>query len=152
MTTYDLYIRPLPEVDQSVQSGIVSYGVRRTIGVTGLQRMVNRWMLEFLTDEGSDPSDPSRGTPFIRLIGSNVSDEREIREICEVAVNKATQRMLLTQQNGRDYTDNDRLRSAEITRIVYDDTRLQLILNVRLTSQAQKSQLLEVPIPFQLGT
>lgn len=145
MTTYDLYIHPLPAAEQSVQTGLVTYGVQRTIGVSGLQRMVNRWMLEFLTDEGSDPTDPDRGTVFVRLIGSNVYDERELNEVCQLAVTKATERVLLTQQSGINYTDNDRLRSAQIERIVYDESALELSLTVRLTSQAQKSQLLTIP-------
>lgn len=143
---YDIHIELLPATDQSVHRGVMTYGFNRTISLAGLQRLINRFLLEFLTEEGSDPTDLRRGTPFVRLIGSNISDAQGIREVTEISVQKASDRLRRYQVGVDNYTDEDRLRSAELTGIVYDDANAAVAISIRLENVAGRKQTVQVPL------
>lgn len=145
-TVYDIHIELLPEAEQSVQRGVMTYGFKRTIGVAGLQRLINRFLLEFLTLEGSDPSEPSRGTPFVNLIGANVNDEATIRDIVQISVDKAQTNLLRNQRNNSNYADRDRLSSAELTAIVYDSANAAAAVEIRLENVAGLAQTVQIPL------
>lgn len=145
-TVFDIYIEPLPADEQSTRRGVMTYGFKRTIGVAGLQRLANRFLLNLLTLEGSDPSNPRRGTPFSGLIGANVNDEATIRDVVQISIDKTVAFLLRAQQLVPNYTDRDRLRSAELTSIVYDTARAAVGVEIRIENVAGRQQTLQIPL------
>jgi hypothetical protein len=53
----------------------------------GVQKLAQRWLLEFLTDRGSMPGLPTRGTNFMRSVTSgNARNASDLRVLFDLAV------------------------------------------------------------------
>ena len=112
MPRYDVYIQIVP-ADQYAGMKFISFGQTRTVGVCGMQKLVNEFIIALLTPVGSDPLDLARGTDLPNLIGSNV-DVADAHDILQMAVDKATQDILDYQQ-GRQMPSDERLAAATVT-------------------------------------
>ena len=145
MSTYDVHVQPLPVAQQSVIKGLYTYGFRKTMSVRGIQRLVNRWALEFLTEQGSDPLDPDRGTAFMSLVGSNVSATRDLEEICRIAVSKANRRMALYEAQYPPESTEDAFASATITELTVSPGDFGITLRVRIRNQEGTAATISVP-------
>lgn len=109
---YDVHIQLVPQASFT-GSKFYSFGYDRTLGVRGLQKLINMWAKYFLTPVGSDPTDLSVGTDFMGLLGSNV-DVNDAQDILLIAVDKTNQ-AIQSYQTGRDIADDERLANAEVT-------------------------------------
>lgn len=145
MTTYDIHIQPLPAAEQGPIRGSFTYGFSKSIAVRGLQRLVNRWVIEFMTEEGSDPLDPARGTAFPKLIGSNVSASSDVRDICRISVEKANRRIVQYEAQYRPESDEDAFGSATIESLRVATRGTSVTLYVRLKNKAGKGAVIQVP-------
>lgn len=98
-------------------TGFYSFGQTRSLGVRGIQKLVNVFAKFLLTPVGSDPFDVSYGTNLTNLIGSNValSDAREVLDMAVAATAAAVQ----AYQSGRASVDDDeRLSSAVVSNYI----------------------------------
>lgn len=111
---------------------------------TGVQKMAQRWVLEFLTDEGSLPFLPDRGVSFVRAARTG-QFRNEVDAIAEY--NFAAVKIMQTMQNEEvdAMEDDERLASDELTGLSIQEGLLTL--NVTLTSQAGSSRQVILPIP-----
>lgn len=134
--TYDLYIAPVDVEDQYDLRGAYSYVFDKTVGVKGFTRLITRWSLEFLTLRGSDPLDRERGTLFASLIGSNVSSEDDIEDVCRTAVARATQRILLYSADSPPASLDETLNSVEVEQINFTASSTGFDLYVRIKNAA----------------
>lgn len=145
MPTYDTYIAPLPESEQSVVHGAYTYGYDRHIAVRGFQKLINRWAKAFLTLQGTDLSRRNYGTAFPALIGSNVTDRGDIQEIVQSSVDKATQDIQQLSadalETGLEFDSEELLDSAKLDALVFPDATG---IAVYVTLQNQKGQRLQV--------
>lgn len=94
--------------------GFYSFGQTRSLGVKGINKLVNMFAKRLLTPTGTDPLDLPGGTQVPNLIGSNVSldDAQEVFQVSVASVVEAIQ----TLQGGRgDVPSDERLASAEVT-------------------------------------
>lgn len=146
MTTYDLHIQPLPVSQQGPSRGSMTYGFKKAIGVRGLQRVANRWLLEMLTLEGSDLNDPDRGTSFTGLIGSNVASARDVEDVCRLSVEKCNRRMRLYEAEYPPVTDADAFASATIESLRVTDTGRSVELYVRLRNKQGDTLAVQLPL------
>lgn len=112
MPRYDIYMQVVP-ADQYVGMKFVSFGQKRTVGVRGIQKLVDMFMLALLTPVGSDPLDLLRGTGLPNLIGSNVA-ATDAHDILSLSVTKAVTD-LQAYQAGRQIPSDERLSSATVT-------------------------------------
>ena len=109
---YDINIQIIP-VARYTGMGFYSFGQTRSLGVRGIQKLVNIFAKFLLTPVGTDPFDPTYGTNLTNLIGSNVALS-DAREVLDLAV-AATVTALQTYQGGRASVDDDeRLASAVV--------------------------------------
>jgi hypothetical protein len=79
---YDINIQIVPASDYT-GTAFYSFGQTRSLGVRGIQKLVNIFAKYLLTPVGSDPTDLTYGTQLTALIGSNVvlSDAQEVLDL-----------------------------------------------------------------------
>jgi hypothetical protein len=112
MSRYDTYIQIIPAASYHGMK-FFSFGQKRSLGVRGIQKLVNIFTKYLLTPLGTDPLDLAAGTNLTNLIGSNtvLSDAQDILLL---AVDKTTQ-AIRAYQNGLDVPDDERLATASVT-------------------------------------
>ena len=115
MATYDLYIEPAPIVDQKYGLGLMGMGYTRSVGVRGPYKMVVQWAKRFLTPVGSDPADLTAGTEFPNLIGANISDIEDIRDVVLLAIQECDEQMRSAQSQQPQLDDDEVLQSSVLT-------------------------------------
>lgn len=115
MARFDQYIQIIPA---SSYNGFkfFSFGQKRTLGVSGIQKLVNIFSIELLTPVGSDPLNLNRGSNLTSLLGSNVS-VNDARDILFLAVDK-TAKAIQSYQTGLELPDTERLSSASVTQFI----------------------------------
>lgn len=112
MAKYDLHIQLDPSA-VIYGGGFYGFGATRSIGISGVQKLVNLFAKYLLTPVGTDPTDLSYGTALPSLIGSNI-DVYDTREILLLAVDKTTQ-SIKRYQRAAEISDAERLASASVT-------------------------------------
>jgi hypothetical protein len=110
---YDINIQIVPASNYNGMA-FYSFGQTRSLGVRGIQKLVNMFAKFLLTPIGTDPVDLNYGTNLTTLIGSNVvlSDAREILDIAVDATVAAIQGFQTGQSS---VPDDERLASAAVT-------------------------------------
>lgn len=109
---YDVNIQ-IVSVQQYTGMAFYSFGQKRSLGVRGIQKLVNIFSKFLLTPIGTDPLDATYGTALTSLIGSNVilSDAREILDMVVSDTASAIQKF----QSGKAVPDDERISSASVT-------------------------------------
>lgn len=111
---------------------------------TGIQKLAQHWLLEFLTAAGSCRFLPDRGTQFMpRLVSGGLQHETDVQVEFNFAAATAS-RNLAVSEPANAPTD-ERLQSARLTSIVISAG--SLILHVELTSQAGETRAIILPVP-----
>lgn len=112
MPRFDVHVQILP-AEQFVGTKFMGFAQKRTVGVRGIQKLVDEYAIALLTPLGSDPLNLLRGTDLPALIGSNVAVE-DAHDILVLAVDKASQDIQQGQQ-GRQVPSDERLAAATVT-------------------------------------
>ena len=112
MPRYDVHIQLVPDA-AVLGGGFYGFGAVRSIGVSGVQKLVNQFAKYLLTPVGSDPTDLDYGTDLPNLIGSNVN-VYDAKEVLELSVAKTVQ-ALQGYQASAEIPDVERLASATVT-------------------------------------
>jgi hypothetical protein len=114
--SYDIHIQIVPAT-QYTGMAFYSFGQTRSLGVRGLQKLVNIFAKFLLTPIGTDLLDPTYGTNMTGLIGSNVA-LNDAREILDLAV-ASTMDAIFAFQSGKSNIPNDeRLATAAVTNYI----------------------------------
>lgn len=96
-TTSDVYvsIRPTAEV-----TGIDPFalGRDRRQPMTGFYKTMMQWLKCFFTEQGSDISDVTYGTPIASMVGGVVSSEHDLRDAAVISVRTATDTVKAAQR------------------------------------------------------
>jgi hypothetical protein len=110
---FDVNIQIVPAVKYTGMA-FYSFGQTRSLGVRGIQKLVNIFAKFLLTPIGSDYTDLTYGTNLTTLIGSNVVLD-DAREILDLAVD-ATVTFIQGMQAGKaGVADDERLAAAAVT-------------------------------------
>jgi phage baseplate assembly protein W len=90
----DIHFQPVPVNDVS-GTKVFTFGFQSALKVEGLQALVNRWVKTLMTPRGSDPLDPSAGTDFGNLIGTNIpkTSKGSIIDIVAMAIDDASEQV-----------------------------------------------------------
>ena len=94
--------------------GFYSFGQKRSLGVRGLQKLVNVCAKYLLTPIGTDPTDLDYGTNLTLLIGSNVALQ-DAREVLDIAVDKTAAAVTAWQTAKGSVPDDERLSSMVVS-------------------------------------
>ena len=115
---------------------------------TGIVKLAQNWVIEFLTELGSKGYHQStRGTAFITLAKTGqLTSEATVQLQFSFAAIRVAQNLAaaVTEQTPAD----ERLASAVLERLTLADN--QLVLHVRLQSEAGDSKVTYLPVPTSL--
>lgn len=124
---------------------------------TGAQKLAQRWLLEFMTERGSMPGLPNRGSSFMRAARTG-GFRTPINVRTEFAVADLNIKNNLRGEETSDMPDDERFGSAEITNVAilpgFDvsqksgTTAAFLTLGVKITSLAGDAR--EVVLPIEI--
>lgn len=90
-----------------------NFGQTRSLGIAGLQKLVNMFLKYLMTPIGTDPLDLDAGTALPMLIGSNV-DSNDVQETLQIAV-ETTVGALIAIQSKQSPPDDEALAGASVT-------------------------------------
>lgn len=102
--TFDLYFQGKEREDISGFKFFTS-GFHRSIGVKGFWKLILQWLKRFMTTKGSDPTRPDEGTEFPNLIGSNITNIADVRDVVLLAIEDCNAQMLTIQQQTQPVKD-----------------------------------------------
>ena len=111
--SFDVNIQIVPASNYTGMA-FYSFGQKRSLGVRGIQKLVNIFAKFLLTPVGTDPTDSFYGTNLTLLIGSNV-DLTDAREILDLAVDTTVKAIQGFQTAASTVPDDERLSSASVT-------------------------------------
>jgi hypothetical protein len=113
MAKYDLHIQT---VEESELQGFKFFtrGFNRSIGVRGLNKLLNIWMKIFLTPKGSDPTNLERGTDFPALMGSNITSQQDVRDVVMLSISDCNKQLAEIQRVSPPEDDDETLRTATL--------------------------------------
>lgn len=141
---YDLYFQ-IVTIDEleSGSSKFLTFGQTRSLGVRGLQKLINLFVKYLLTPLGSNPLDLDDGTILTSLLGSNVSPN-DAEEILIMAVDKTTAAIQAYQQ-GQNVPDDERLASASITGYIAIDSDPGFAAQILIKNVANQALTFNLP-------
>lgn len=113
---YDINIQIVPAVDYTGMA-FYSFGQTRSLGVRGIQKLVNVFAKWLLTPVGTDPINLTYGTNLTGLIGSNVVLD-DAREILDAAVDTVISGIQAVQAGNSSVPDDERLATAAVTNYI----------------------------------
>ena len=146
----DIHYQPV-EADQVRGTKVFTFAYKSALKVEGLQALVNRWVRVLMTPKGSDPVEPTFGTAFGDLVGSNIpkSARTDVIDIVSMAIDDASEQVQLQDRNGS-YPEEESLSSATISRFTSNTAgdgfevwvtiknRADEILTVRLSDLSER--------------
>ena len=109
---YDIHFQAIPP-SEFPGTKVFTFGQTRSLGVAGLQKLINMFLKYLMTPIGSDPLDLNAGTQLPLLIGSNIA-VKDAKEILLIAVD-STARAIIALQSGQSPPDDEALSSATVT-------------------------------------
>lgn len=122
---------------------------------TGIQKLAQRWLLEFMTERGSMPGFPKRGTNFMRA-GRTGQFRVPISVRAQFSAANLIVRRNLRNEETDDMPDDERFGDAELLNVAilpgFDvsqasgTTAAFLSLGVKITSRAGESREIILPI------
>lgn len=140
---FDIHFGALPVDEQKTTFKFVGFG-EVSVGVKGIQYLVNAFAKCMLTPRGSDPVDLDYGTDFTGLIGSNISPS-DARDITVIAIDQCVEQLSRFQSTDDTLTATERIRNAELIRFVEDASAPGFSAYVQIRNQAGERRLLQVP-------
>lgn len=89
---YDVYIKPLPE-NQQTYGKAFTFGYKSATGIQGAHKVAIRFAKCLLTPRGSDLLDATYGTAFSDLVSANVKDLQEAVGFASLAIQEAADQL-----------------------------------------------------------
>ena len=117
---FDINIQIVPASNYTGMA-FYSFGQTRSLGVRGIQKLVNIFAKFLLTPIGTDPLDLTYGTNLTSLIGSNVV-LADAKEILDIAVDATVAAIQAFQTGQSAVPDDERLASGAVTDYIVVDS------------------------------
>jgi hypothetical protein len=135
------------EGDQKIFLGFNPEGGEVT---TGIQKLLQTFTILFLTEKGSVPAMPERGTNFLLAVRlGRLNDESDVQAEFSLAVEAIKELFSLDDFNDT-LSDDERLDSAELQSVNIDKNGSLLTLQVKVNSLAGDSRDIFLPIPVPI--
>ena len=115
--------------------------------ISGVQKMIQRWIIAFMTKRGTVQANSTFGTEFMRNLerGYIVTDADVQAEFLDAAVMAAES--ITIALTGQTIPEDEQLDSTDLLSFNLQDT--SLALRVRITSVAGESTTVMLPIPLE---
>jgi len=144
MANYDILI--MPALSDRGDGQVTFATGDDTRATEGLQKLAQQWVIYFLTERGSQPSDLNYGTDFFATIrGSNLGDNTFVRDKAKAAIVQ-TQGWFNTNINKiADRPDDEKLAVAKLSDL-QTPAADYIVLSVLITSVAGNSATYTIPV------
>ena len=110
---------------------------------TGIQKLAQRWLLEFLTETGSMPGLPNRGTNFMRMVRQGRL--RNYASIwAEFTFSAYTAGVNLSREETDQWDDDERYANAQLLSLAVLPSYANL--SIAITSRAGSSRQVIMPV------
>jgi hypothetical protein len=139
---FDIHIQIVPASNYRGMR-FYSFGQRRSLGVRGLQKLVNVFAKYALTPVGTDPLDPTYGTEIPNLFGSNV-DLRDAQDVLLLSVDKTAQ-AIRGFQSSLDVPDDERLATATVNAVILIEAGPGIAAQIRIENVVRQGTQLLLP-------
>ena len=133
---------PMPTSETQVTPSVIS----EPRVVSGIEKLVQRYALLFLTQLGSVKNRESEGTEFLRLLGTgHIYDENTLRAYANSAnVNVVSQ--IRQEDADMDTAEDEALSKAEISAIAIDRSTATVSVTVTITAKSGDSYTYITPL------
>ena len=121
-----------------------SFGQKRSLGVRGINKLVNMFARYLLTPIGTDSVDLSFGTVLPGLIGSNVA-LTDAQEVLQASVTATTDAIHAFQAGRGSVPDDERLATAEVTRFILIEEAPGFAAQILIRNTANETMPLVLP-------
>lgn len=121
-----------------------SFGQRRSLGVRGINKLVNMFARYLLTPIGTDSVDLAFGTVLPGLIGSNVA-LTDAQEVLQASVTATTDAIHAFQAGRGSVPDDERLATAEVTRFILIEEAPGFAAQILIRNTANETMSLVLP-------
>lgn len=133
MSKFDIHIESLPQQQVSGSRCLTFGNYKKSLGVRGVQKMVNRFVMCMLTPIGTHLSDVDYGTPLASAFLGNI-DEATVRSLALRSVNVAESK-IREYDTEYEVPDTERLASVRVDNI-YIQAGSGVILELTLKNAA----------------
>ena len=139
MGKYDIFI--------SIDSGAkpFSFGDHPTRYMSDFYKTIIKWTKCFLTERGSDLSDKNYGTTIADLLMSNVYDISTIRDVVNISIGQATQKVQEYQSISLNLSNDELLVGVRLLKFLQDSAD-GIIIDVEFTNANNSSMFLRLPL------
>lgn len=121
-----------------------SFGQRRSLGVRGINKLVNMYARFLLTPIGTDSVDLAFGTVLSGLIGSNVA-LTDAQEVLQTSVTATTDAIRAFQAGRGSVPDDERLATAEVTQFILIEEAPGFAAQILIRNIANQTMSLVLP-------
>lgn len=142
MATYDVAtLQPVTGIQGNVVPALVT-PTSSGRQITGIEKLTQRFMMEFLTELGSMPYNPNRGCVFLAMVKAGVASERQVFDAFNASMLQVTNN--LQSEESPDDPDDERFAGAILQSLVV--TPGVAFLNVFVQSRAEAISEISVPV------
>jgi hypothetical protein len=133
---------------ETSQAGEVNFMFNnRSRKLTGLEKMIQKWTLLFLTPQGSDPFEPDLGTDFYRVLESSSGDEGYISNIVNSAISDASEQIEVVQSEVENLPEDETFSAAALISISVVSQTLDV--RIQLVNAQGESRIYTLPVPLE---
>jgi hypothetical protein len=135
----------LATVQFAEQDALVQLGLARPVrAVSGIDRLVQQWVMTFLTTPGSDVFNLSSGGGGRSLVGKSVGGNTVPAADIAIAVERTKSQLLKAQANNSSIPPSERLLSASLVSVSYDKSNTTAYAVVDLRNVVGASSLVQI--------
>jgi hypothetical protein len=117
---------------------------------TGIQKLAQSFTTLFLTELGSVPSEPTKGSTFVTAVRQQrIRDESDVQAEFNLAVENVRSTLNLAEDQGS-FQDDEKFRGATLVKYNLDDKLGMISLYVNVVSAAGTSRQIYLPIPVPI--
>ncbi len=118
MPRYDTHLQLIDPTAQRASS-IFTYSFNQPRRVSGLQKLVNRWLKCFFTPRGSHPLRPTEGTDFPYLVGgNNITDVPSLEATVVLYIEDAVDQIKAIDKRSSWLSPDERMLSVSLLKFV----------------------------------
>jgi len=116
--------------------------------ISGLERMMQTFLITFLTTPGTDAWSPSRGGGAQKIVGANFPKDTTGGVVAEfaVAVSRTRSQVIAMQSRSSVLSNDERLAGAEILESYFNTNSLGLVARIKLTARSGRSAIANLEV------
>lgn len=140
---FDINIQVVPAAEYD-GLGFYSFGQTRSLGVRGINKLVNMFAKYLLTPTGTNSVDVKEGTQLANLIGANVTLD-DAQEVLQMSVTAAAEAIQVFQAGRSDVPDDERLASVQVTQFILIEEAPGFAAQILIRNVANQNMTLVLP-------